>query len=508
MTSAKLPRMVDQPGRRGPEYPAWMVMGAAVFGVLLGGLAIIVGAPPTAPRPAQPADPRSDLGQNVGPSTPIAPANEGLGAMASGKSAVRSTLVGAVAQTRASVVCLKAHDRLQGAGVVYDPSGTILTNYHVVAPILSASRSSTNGDATAIMVRFGDGRELPARVVITSSEEDVAVLKLHSSDPAEIFPYSHVGSSDKLAVGEHVFAVGCPVGLSQTVSTGIVSALERTDVLPNRALPAIQLDASINLGNSGGPLFDLSGKVVGITTARSREGEGIGFAIPIDRVMALLRAFDRGESSRAAQIQAWLDPQVDPTAEITLAGYTTGITVQRVLDGPAKRAGMRAGDVLVGVRGMRYDDFGATKWGRAAILKRFIEQVRALIPGERLEVRVVRNQKVVQLDIEAEAVSAQTQARLDASALLGLKLAKGSENARVVGIVPGSAIAGHRGSGRFVGAEITHVLGHPVSDLETLGETLHEVKKWARHRSTVAIDFRGKSGERWQTQGFPLTLIE
>src|SRR5690606_26823850 len=196
-----------------------------------------------------------------------------------------------------------------GAGVIYDQRGLVLTNHHVIEPMLRSSPDSLarSGGGGQLTARFVDGRVSEATVLFNSPEEDLAILKLgeegeEADEPKRVT--AEFGKSSQLRVGETVFAVGCPVGLEHTVSAGIVSALNRTGVMPNRYLPTIQRDAAINLGNSGGPLFDSSGALVGITSARSSRGQGIGFAIPIDRVRVYLRALYQGEAGRSGVIGA------------------------------------------------------------------------------------------------------------------------------------------------------------------------------------------------------------
>ena len=156
-----------------------------------------------------------------------------------------------------------------GSGFVYDDHGHILTNNHVVE----------GGDK--ISVTFFDGTELPAKVVGTDKESDVAVIKIDASS----FPALPKGDSSKLRVGDLVMAVGSPFQLSQTVTHGMISALERNDVHINQYESFIQTDAPINRGNSGGPLVNMNGEVIGINSAimsGSSGNDGVGFAIPID----------------------------------------------------------------------------------------------------------------------------------------------------------------------------------------------------------------------------------
>lgn len=229
-----------------------------------------------------------------------------------------------------------------GSAFVYDPSGKLLTNYHVVA------------DATEILVAFKDGRELSAKVLGSDPPTDVAVLQVDGAG----LPALQLGSSEQIRVGDWVLAIGNPFGLSHTVSAGIVSAKERTiselDGLENGVGYAdfLQTDASINPGNSGGPLIDLGGKVIGISTAIRAHSNNIGFAIPIDMVRELLPPLvSAGKISRAA-----LGVTVDNVSladmkrlhSTSLAGAVVR-AVQR--GGPADRAGIRVDDIVVAFDG-------------------------------------------------------------------------------------------------------------------------------------------------------------
>jgi serine protease Do len=164
-----------------------------------------------------------------------------------------------------------------GSGACIHPSGYILTNAHVVA------------QAQDLQVRFGDGRERQATVVASLPDEDLAVIRVERKG-REAFSAIRLGRSDDLLVGETVVAIGNPVGLGHTVTTGIVSALDR-ELRPARDVVftgIIQTDAAINPGNSGGPLLNLLGEQIGVNTAIRADAQNVGFAIPVDRVRALL----------------------------------------------------------------------------------------------------------------------------------------------------------------------------------------------------------------------------
>lgn len=215
-----------------------------------------------------------------------------------------------------------------GSGVIIDADGFILTNAHVIQP---------NGE---IQVQLGDGRNAVARLVNIDPTNDVALLKIRAEQP---LPAAPLGTSSDVMVGENVIAIGNPLGNASTVTAGIVSSLFRDVRLPEgggeRFRDIIQIDAPINPGNSGGPLLNMRGEVIGINWAIAREAEGIGFAIPIDRV-------------RHSLIDTLLNPQLHKNVAtgMEFEGDAKGhaVALSTVLPGgAADRAGLRVGDELL-----------------------------------------------------------------------------------------------------------------------------------------------------------------
>ena len=213
-----------------------------------------------------------------------------------------------------------------GSGVIVDPAGYILTNEHVV---VGASR---------IKVTRADRTEYLAEVKGIDPRSDLAVLKVESPAP---LPAAPLGRSDDLMIGESVIAIGNPYGLSSTVTTGVVSALQRSVRTGDRVYTDfIQTDASINPGNSGGPLLNVRGEVVGVNTAVHSEGQGIGFAIPVDRARRIVEDLIHYGEVRSA----WVG--------IETRQDERGLSVRRVFEGSAgKRAGIAAGDRIVSIAG-------------------------------------------------------------------------------------------------------------------------------------------------------------
>jgi serine protease Do len=224
-----------------------------------------------------------------------------------------------------------------GAGFVFDDKGHILTNNHVVE------------SAEKITVTFNDGTEATATVVGTDPQSDVAVIKV---DNTSYHPLPR-GVSARLRVGELVMAVGSPFGLSESVTTGIISATERNDVHINEYESFIQTDAAINPGNSGGPLVDMSGRVVGVNSAivtGSRGNDGVGFAIPIDLAAQVAEKLIKDGRVRRARIGIVLGVLTQSMAkQLGLDPQTKGVLVNEVVAGsPAEKAGLKSGDVITG----------------------------------------------------------------------------------------------------------------------------------------------------------------
>jgi len=225
-----------------------------------------------------------------------------------------------------------------GSAFVYDATGLLLTNHHVVF------------EATEIRVVFKDGRDLSAEVVGADPPTDVAVLRVADHD----VPALPLGNSDHLRVGDWVLAIGNPFGLSHTVSAGIVSAKGRTirdlEGLGDGTgyFDFLQTDASINPGNSGGPLIDLSGRVVGISTAIRAHSNKIGFAIPINMVRELLPALVSSGHVRRSALGVRVEPILADDVRRLQLGKVVGAVVRSVQpNSGAEKAGIHVDDVII-----------------------------------------------------------------------------------------------------------------------------------------------------------------
>src|SRR5215207_859239 len=230
-----------------------------------------------------------------------------------------------------------------GSGFVVDKDGTIVTNAHVVE------------GADSVEVRFDENGEfINADVKGVDTSTDVAVLKVDPSDVEDLTPVP-LGDSSKLQVGDPVIAIGNPFGYSKTVTTGIVSGLQREIQAPNGfTIPdVIQTDASINPGNSGGPLLDSNGRVIGINsqiaTGGGQGSVGIGFAVPVNTAKELLPDLKAGETIERAYLGVQMQDVTEQLAEdLNLAADKGALVVQVTKGSPADKAGLRGGRTQTG----------------------------------------------------------------------------------------------------------------------------------------------------------------
>jgi S1-C subfamily serine protease len=267
-----------------------------------------------------------------------------------------------------------------GSGVIIDKDGQILTNAHVV------------DGAASLSVTLDSGNRVTARIVGLDPVLDVALLRV---DPGNPLPVARLGDSAGIRVGDEVVAIGNPIGLDQTMTRGIVSAMNR--LLPGISdEPMIQTDTPINPGNSGGPLVDRCGTVIGINTLISEDAQSIGFAVPVNAAKAILR--DLREVGRV--VRPWLGMQgraVDNRlSAVVRMPITPGYLVEVVYDGsPADRAGVRGGNLSVVVQGDEYLLGGdiLTQINGTPIRSHqdYVARVKTLRVGQRVKIVVVRD---------------------------------------------------------------------------------------------------------------------
>jgi S1-C subfamily serine protease len=272
----------------------------------------------------------------------------------------------------------------QGSGWVYDSQGHIVTNQHVVA------------NAAALSVHFWNGATYPATVVGSDSSTDLAVIKVEA--PSSLLYPLKVGDSDALRVGDGVVAIGSPFGLEGTVTSGIVSALHREMKAPNNftITDSIQTDAAINHGNSGGPLLDAEGKVVGINSqieSDSGGNDGVGFAVPSTTIASIVpRLIENGKV-----VHAYLGVQLAsiPQGVAQKLGMPAGVELENVKAGtPADAAGLRAATGSRTVEGQSYPTGGDVIVGFEGITITSSQQLQNAVdskrPGDKVTITYVR----------------------------------------------------------------------------------------------------------------------
>ena len=251
----------------------------------------------------------------------------------------------------------------QGSGFITDSGGIILTNAHVIK------------GADSVTVKLKDGRSFEGEVRGLDEPSDLAVIKIDG----ENLPVASLGNSNMVKVGDWAIAVGNPLGLDNTVTLGIVSSLNRASSevgIPDKRLDFIQTDAAINPGNSGGPLVNSQGEVIGINTAIRADGQGIGFAIPIDEAKVIQEKLVKGESIPRPYIgvrMITLTPEIiekfnnNPNSLMQLPD-TDGVLIAQVIPGsPAAKGGLRLGDVIT--------EIDAQKITAAEELQNIVQQI-------------------------------------------------------------------------------------------------------------------------------------
>ncbi|MDX2454127.1 Do family serine endopeptidase [Desulfosarcina sp.] len=285
-----------------------------------------------------------------------------------------------------------------GSGVIIDGTrGLVLTNAHVVEK------------ATTIRVALNDQREFEATIIGMDPDSDLAVLKIQSD---QVLPAIQMGHSEDLMIGESVVAIGNPFGFSHTVTTGVVSSVNRSIKTADRVFHKfIQTDASINPGNSGGPLLNINGELIGINTAIYAQAQGIGFAIPINRAKRIISdLINFGEV-----VQAWIGMSVQ-ALDSNLSNYLgvpgdVGLMVTAVeTESPAATAGIDEGDIILSIDGLRITDILA-----------YQAKMNEISAEQTLSVEISRKGKITRISIET-AVFPLDRALELASQRMGIKV--------------------------------------------------------------------------------------
>ena len=267
-----------------------------------------------------------------------------------------------------------------GSGFVVSEDGYIVTNNHVVS------------NADEIYVKFSDGREYRTRLVGTSPEVDIAVLKIESNEKFKPLEFS---DSDKIEIGQWSIAFGNPMGLNDSMTVGVISASGRSSLGIEEIENFIQTDAAINQGNSGGPLIDINGKVIGVNTAilsTSGGSVGLGFAIPSNLASVVKDSIISTGKFEKPYIGVYLNNLDSDKIKVLNIKSTNGVLIAKVIpNGPASRAGIQANDVVVAVNGKPVNSAGA-----------FIGELAAKKIGETVELSIIRNSQTVKVRVALE----------------------------------------------------------------------------------------------------------
>jgi Do/DeqQ family serine protease len=264
-----------------------------------------------------------------------------------------------------------------GSGVIVRPDGTILTNHHVV------------DGAEQIKVELPNHRNFDAKVVGSDPPSDLAVLKVDAKD----LPVLSLGDSDKVRVGDIALAIGNPLGIGQTVTAGIISAKSRYTGLSDGSFEDfLQTDAPINQGNSGGALIDSTGELIGINSqilSTSGGNIGIGFAIPSNMARNVMDQLIKTGKVHRGQLGVGIQPMTPELAQQFGLNETRGILVNTVADnGPAAKAGIRRGDVIVAFNGKPVTDGNTLR-----------NQIAGTPPGTEVKLTVVRDKREQEIPV-------------------------------------------------------------------------------------------------------------
>ncbi len=374
-----------------------------------------------------------------------------------------------------------------GSGFIIDPDGYIVTNNHVVQ------------GAETITVRMKDGEEYEAKLVGRDAEVDVALLKIEADHK---LPYVEWGDSDTARVGDWVLAIGNPFGLGGTVTAGIISARHRQNLTNSPYEDYLQTDASINRGNSGGPMFNLDGKVIGINTmifSPSGGNIGIGFAIPSNLAKKVVAQIKEYGYARRGYIGVVIQNVDKVTAEAMGLPEPKGALVAEVTPGgPADRAGIKPGDVIIAFNGKEVEDNDD--------LVRLVSDAGI---GVTVRVDVLRNGKRMRLSLktgerpkslvlgenEPEAATPSPEAPKSVSRMLGVRLSDLTPAMRARFDIPDSVkgVIVTRVSQRAAmrdlrpGDIITEVAGKRVSSVAEVARAVAELREKGRKAVLLRI---------------------
>jgi len=279
-----------------------------------------------------------------------------------------------------------------GTGIIVDENGYILTNSHVVS----------DGTAETITVQLTDGREIEGKVLWNDKNIDLAIVKIEATN----LTAAELGDSDGVRIGSYAVAIGNPLGLAfdRSVTQGVISGLNRSITVSDGQTQLtmdglMQTDASINSGNSGGPLLNSKGEVIGINSAKAQSGEGLGFAIPINTAKPIVQEIkSKGEFKRAyigisgGSVAEYL--QAYPNENL---GSKTGVYVAQIYtDSPADKAGVKEGDIIIGVNDEEIET-----------MNQLISDLFKYRPGDTVKLKIIRDLRTMAIDVTLTEMSEQ-----------------------------------------------------------------------------------------------------
>jgi serine protease Do len=355
----------------------------------------------------------------------------------------------------------RPHDQREdslGSGVIISPDGYILTNNHVI------------DGATDVRVTLADKRQLKAKIVGTDAKTDIAVLKVEGSD----FPAITVGDSSKVQVGDYALAIGDPFGVGQTVTMGIISAMNRGNLGIEDYEDFIQTDAPINPGNSGGALINDRGELVGINTAILSHGsggnEGIGFAIPINLARGVMtQILDHGKVNRAylgIMVQD-ITPGISKAMNIKdMKGVLVGDVTP---NGPAQKSGVQRGDVILEVNGKTMEDS-----------RQLRNTISMMDPTATVNLKLMRNGNPTNMsvklgDLPADKQQANAEEKPSEQSLNGVTVENlDAQTAKQLGLSPATS-----------GVVVTDI--NPSSPLASAGLRQGDVIQEVNHQSVKTV---------------------
>ena len=351
-----------------------------------------------------------------------------------------------------------------GSGVIVTKDGYIVTNNHVVA------------GATKIIVKLHDGRKYTAKLIGTDPKTDIAIIKIDAKDLKPIT----IADSSKIKVGDIVLAVGNPFGLGETVTHGIVSALNRTSIGLNAYENFIQTDAAINPGNSGGALVDLKGRLIGINSAiisRSGGNNGIGFAIPSNMMKFVITSLIK----HGKVVRGYLGVMISniDSSKAKLYGIDHGVLVNKVEPkSAAEAAGFKPGDIIVAVDGEEVKNAGELR-----------NKIAFKGPDTKVNIKVYRNGRYITLTAKLKALKTKVETIESIKLLEGLTLKEDKNKIVIDKVSPNTypAIAGLKKgdiilrvktvkTGRWVEIKSIDELKKELKDLDR-GDALIEIKR-------------------------------